>query len=78
MFLKQTSNGELVEVLGMSDLFDPFKDRIIGRFNAGEEMPDPQVFQKSALMFCSNEPLPQCWLKPDYRQHEMRRTGTAG
>lgn len=78
MFLKEMRNGELVEVLGMSDLFDPFKDHIVGRYNAGEEMPEAKTFMKSDLSFCSNEPLPTCWMDPDYRQHEIRRTGTHG
>lgn len=78
MFLKDQRNGELVEVLGLSDLFDPFRDSIVGRYNAGEEMPDPMSFRKSELMFCSNEALPECWINPDYRKAEIRRTGTFG
>lgn len=73
MFLKETRTGELVEVLNTNNLFDPFDDRIIGRYNAGEELPDPQVFRKSELSFCSNEPLPRCWMDPDYRRAEIQR-----
>ena len=78
MFLKEARTGELVEVLGTGDLFDPFNDRIVGRYNAGEEMPDPKQFMKADLSFCSNEPLPRCWMDPDYRADEIRRTGTHG
>jgi len=78
MFLSETRTGELVEVLSMNDLFDPFKTEIVGRYNAGEEMPDPRHFAKSDLSFCSHEPLPRCWMDPDYRQAEIQRTGTHG
>ncbi len=78
MFLTETRTGELVEVLSTSDLFDPFKTQIIGRFNAGEEMPEPRLFNKTELSFCSHEALPRCWMDPDYRKEEIRRTGTHG
>ena len=41
-------------------------------------MPDPETFNKAELCFCSNEPLPQCWVDPNYRAGEIRRTGTLG
>lgn len=69
MFLKESSSGELVEVLSMRDLIDPFHKEIVGRYNAGEELPDPKKFAKSNLVFPSGEPLPRCWLDPDYRGH---------
>lgn len=78
MFLKQRSSGELVEVLDTEALFDPFQTEIRGRFNAGEEMPDPATFSKGDLVFCSNESLPRCWMDPDYRRDEIRRSGTHG
>lgn len=78
MFLKERSNGELVEVLDTTALFDPFQTEICGRYNAGEEMPDPQMFHKHDLVFCSDEVLPRCWTDPDYRSNELLRTGTHG
>ena len=76
MFLKEARSGELVEVLFNSDLFDSFKDRIVGRYNAGEELPDPKHFNKSDLVFPSGEALPRCWMDSHYRDHELERTGT--
>lgn len=78
MFLKQRKTGELVEVLDTRELFDPFRTSIVGRYNFGEEMPDPGSFEKIDLVFCSNEPLPRCWMDPDYRRDEIRRTGSHG
>ena len=78
MFLKQSRSGELVEVLDTAALFDPFQSAITGRYNAGEELPDATTFAKADLVFCSNEALPRCWIDPDYRRDELKRTGTHG
>ena len=67
MFLKSKSHGELVELLEVQNLFDPFKKEILGRFHAGEEMQDPEMFLKSDLVFPSDESLPRCWLDSDYK-----------
>jgi hypothetical protein len=67
MFLKQKSSDDLIELLEMENLYNPFKQEILGRFHAGEEMQDPETFLKSELIFPSGESLPQCWLDPDYR-----------
>ena len=57
MFLKDTKTGDLVEVLGVSDLIDPFRNSVPGRFHAGEEMGEPKSFFKTELVFPSEEPL---------------------
>lgn len=67
MFLKESKSDKMVEVLGMGDLIDPFRSNIVGRYHAGEEMPEPASFVKSDLAFPSGEALPKCWLDPDYR-----------
>ena len=67
MFLKQKSSGDLVEILEAQDLYDPFKAEILGRCHAGEEMQDPEMFQKSELIFPSDESLPRCWIDSDYK-----------
>jgi len=68
MFLQLKENSDLVEVLGMSDLFDPFKESITGRLHRGEELQDPESFNKSGLGFPSGEELPRCWTDPNYRK----------
>ncbi|WP_223669138.1 acetyltransferase [Kangiella shandongensis] len=67
MYLKESTNGHLVEVLELSDLFDPFQTTIKGRLHYGEEIQEPETFAKSDLVFLSNESLPRCWLDPHYR-----------
>ncbi|PKM46582.1 MAG: acetyltransferase [Gammaproteobacteria bacterium HGW-Gammaproteobacteria-1] len=67
MYLKHVPSGDLVEVLDMKSLVDPYRNKLAGRFHAGEEMQDPANFAKSDLMFPSGEALPRCWVDPNYR-----------
>ena len=73
MFLKERINDEMVEVLEIEELFNPFKDEIIARYQHGEEIQDPERFKKSDLCFLSGETLPQCWINTHYRDQELRR-----
>jgi len=73
MFLKEKDSSELVEVLSLRDLFDPFHKTLVGRYNAGEDLPDPKHFSKKNLLFPSGEPLPRCWNDPHYRAAELLR-----
>ncbi len=73
MYLKHKTTGKAVEVLGLTDLFDPLHAQIVGRFHAGEEMQDPEKFDKADLAFCSGEGMPRCWLDAHYRDESLRR-----
>jgi len=73
MFLKNKSNADLVEVLTLKELFDPFCDNLIGRYQHGEEVQDPEKFNKSDLSFMSGEALPRCWTDAHYRDAEINR-----
>jgi hypothetical protein len=73
MFLKNKINDDLLEVLTLQDLFDPFCTQLIGRYQHGEEAQDPEKFNKSDLSFMSGEPLPACWVDPHYRDSEIQR-----
>ena len=67
MFLNHREDNSLVEVLNLTQLFDPFKDTVEARSHAGEELQDPAPFHKAELNFPSGEPLPRCWTNPTYR-----------
>ncbi|MCU7796240.1 MAG: acetyltransferase [Candidatus Thiodiazotropha sp. (ex Semelilucina semeliformis)] len=69
MFLMQKNSEKLVEVLSLTDLFNPNHGQIVGRFHAGEEMQDAESFAKDDMKFPSGEVLPKCWLDPQYKQH---------
>ncbi len=62
MFLKNTNNGDVVEVLDIKGLTNPAHDKVAGRYHAGEELQDPENFKKTDLAFLSDESLPKCWL----------------
>lgn len=74
MFLKQRNTEKLVEVLGMLDLFNPNHGSLVGRFHVGEEMQDPEKFDKADLVFCSGESLPKCWTDVHYRDDEAHHS----
>lgn len=68
MYLKHEASGDMVEILDMDKLFDPFAAEVAGRFHAGEELQEPAPFRKADLVFPSGEPLPRCWTDPHYRE----------
>ena len=67
MFLKDTRNGDLVEVLDIKSMIDPCQSQVAGRYHAGEEMQEPANFNKSDLVFPSGETLPRCWIDVNYK-----------
>jgi hypothetical protein len=69
MFLLHRPTQVLVEILELSDLFDPFKTEVLGMSHAGEELQDPTLFTKAEMGFPSEESLPICWLDGHYREH---------
>jgi hypothetical protein len=73
MFVKDSNNGHLVEVMDSAALMDPARPQFEGRYNWGEELPEPEQFRKSDVVFPSGEPLPRCWLDVHYRDNELHR-----
>jgi hypothetical protein len=71
MFLKHRLNQNLVEMLDLPELWDPFVSAVTARYHAGEEMQEPELFNKVDLIFPSGEPLPQCWIDLHYRDQEV-------
>ncbi len=73
MFLQEKLHHEMIEILSLSDLFDPFNKTLVGRYQHGEEVQDPEKFDKLNLQFLSGEDLPKCWLDAHYRDNELNR-----
>ena len=73
MLLKNSANDHLIEILNVTDLFDPFKTEVMGRYQHGEEAQEPEKFSKKELIFLSGEVLPKCWVNPHYRDNEIKR-----
>ncbi|MDX8398329.1 MAG: acetyltransferase [Mariprofundaceae bacterium] len=67
MFLKDVGNGDLVDVLDVSALFNPNALAVQVRYQAGEEQGDPVDAVKTKLVFPSGEALPECWKNAHYR-----------
>ena len=67
MLLRDKSSGHMLEVRNLEDLFNLFKPEIVGCYHYGEEVQDPEKFDKSDLVFLSGEALPRCWTDPHYR-----------
>lgn len=67
MYMKDKKSGDLVEVLDIKGLIDPNMSSVMGRFHAGEELPEQQEYAKGALIFPSGEALPRCWIDPKYK-----------
>jgi len=68
MFLKDKSSGYMLEVLNVTELFDPFVFEIEGCYQHGEEVQAPENFKKTSLVFLSGESLPTCWIDVHYRE----------
>jgi len=67
MFLKNSQNGDLAEVMKIKELTDPNATAVTVRYQAGEEVGDNISADKAGLTFPSGEALPKCWLDPHYR-----------
>jgi len=67
MFLKNTDNGDLAQVVELSELTDPNASSVTVRYHAGEEAGEPVSVAKTALTFPSGEALPKCWRDAHYR-----------
>ncbi len=69
MFLKHVPTDDLVEVINLPDVINPHSPTIRARSHSGEIIQRPEDFLKSELAFPSGEPLPQCWVNGQYREH---------
>jgi len=74
MYFKRKSDGHLIEVLGLADLFNPTHPHVVGRLHYGEEIQDAEKFPKADLSFPSGEGLPRCWVDVHYRDKELRHS----
>ncbi|MFK5986704.1 MAG: acetyltransferase [Pseudomonadota bacterium] len=72
MFLVDCKTHDIVDITDFEALFDASQASIEGRYHAGEEMQDIQLFIKSELMFQSGENLPDCWLNSHYIRKNLK------
>ncbi|MGF1683223.1 acetyltransferase [Photobacterium makurazakiensis] len=71
MFLKESRTGDLVDVVDMSSLINPFSQHVTVQYQSGEDLADPVNIDKQQLAFPSGEELPECWIN-GYYKHGQR------
>ena len=75
MFLKESKSGHLVQIVDLTELVNPLRSEVSGRYHDDEEAQEADPFSKGGLVFPSGETLPRCWVDPHYRDDEIRSTG---
>lgn len=73
MLLRDAGSKHLIDVADIVTLANPYELTVVGRYLWGEEVQDPEVFDKEQLQFLSGEALPRCWQDSRYRDREVRR-----
>lgn len=73
MLLRDSHSGDLVEVIDMQALTNPFRQEITIQYQHGQDLCDPEQLDKATLTFPSGEPLPRCWYDSHYRDSEIAR-----
>ena len=59
MLLRKRSNGHMLEVVNVQDLFNVLHEDVDARDQVGEECQDSESFRKADLVFLSGEELPR-------------------
>ena len=67
MLLKSKKEESLIQISEIDELIDPFKDKVSGQIQAGQNEQPPEPFDKKDLVFPSGESLPQCWMDSNYK-----------
>ena len=67
MLLKSKTEESLIQISEIDELIDPFKDKVNGQVQAGQNEQPPEPFDKKDLVFPSGESLPQCWIDSNYK-----------
>lgn len=69
MLLKIKQDNNLVKISEVDELIDPFKDKVSGQIQSGQNEQPSESFSKEDLVFLSGEGLPQCWKDSEYRSN---------
>lgn len=70
MLLKNKQNDGLIEISAVDELIDPFKDKVTGQTQAGQNEQPSEAFNKQDLVFPSGESLPLCWVDSNYKSQQ--------
>ena len=72
MFLKEARTGDLVDVVDMASLVNPFLSQVTVQYQSGEDLADLVKINKQQLSFPSGEDLPECWTNGFYRHYPQK------
>lgn len=67
MLLKSKQDDGLIEISEVQELIDPFKNKVTGQMQEGQNEQPSESFNKEDLVFPSGESLPLCWLDSNYK-----------
>jgi len=66
MYLKYIPTNDLVEVIDLQDVINPYATTVLARVYSDERGQRTDRYPKSDLTFPSGEALPQCWTERSF------------
>ncbi len=63
MYLKHVPSNELIEVIDLQDVINPFSSSVLARSYRNDQQQRAEHYPKNELVFPSGESLPLCWTK---------------
>jgi hypothetical protein len=68
MYLKHIPSEELVEVIDLQDVVNPFSSSVLARSYKGDKQQRAERYPKGELVFPSGEALPLCWTQGTFHE----------
>ncbi len=68
MYLKHVTTGDLIEVIDLQDVINPYSTTVLARGFKDEWVQRAEKYLKSELAFPSGEELPGCWTKKEFHE----------
>jgi len=68
MYLKYIPTDDLVEVIDLQDVINPYATTVLARVYSDERGQRTDRYPKADLTFPSGEALPQCWTQKSFHE----------
>jgi len=68
MYLKHAPSEELVEVIDLQDVVNPFSSSVLVRSYRNDKQQRAERLPKHELVFPSGESLPKCWTQSTHQE----------
>ena len=66
VYLKHVPTDDLVEVIDLQDVINPYATTVLARGYTDERLQRTDRYPKTELIFPSGEALPQCWTERSF------------